>query len=478
MKKATQLIAAALVLAMLLAGCGQPGEGVAVPEQTGSAVETTATVTPAEQETEATPETTESSTVSEPSAEAQTSAEATSMPGQEISGAAEGDGQIALPDTFAETVLIDNENCKVTVTGFTTGIGNDVVMQMSLENKTDINLMFTVEWAAINGVMDDPFWADEVAAGKILNTEIYWSAEDLQKKMISKLSAVEFMLRAYDSDNWEAEDLLAETVTVYPFGEDQAEYVAREDQASDVVLYADDAVRVIATGFDPQGEYGNTVGLYLENHTEQTLTMTADDCAVNGVMADPIWVEEVAPGKVAFSEMNWYLDSTIETLGITDITEVTGTLRAYDSDDWSADDVVNAPFTYTPQGPDAVSLYTYTPGAQDVILADNDQFQFIVIGFEKDDMNYQYMKVFINNKTDKTLMFSAENVAINGYMCDPYWAMSVAPGKMAMGRFSWSDADLSANGIESIEEVEFALEVYDDDTFEDVAQGNYTVAAW
>ena len=96
-----------------------------------------------------------------------------------------------------------------------------------------------------------------------------------------------------------------------------------------------------------------------------------------------------------------------------------------------------------------------TPGAQDVILADNDQFQFIVIGFEKDDMNYQYMKVFINNKTDKTLMFSAENVAINGYMCDPYWAMSVAPGKMAMGRFSWSDADLSANGIESIEEVEF-----------------------
>ena len=113
-----------------------------------------------------------------------------------------------------------------------------------------------------------------------------------------------------------------------------------------------------------------------------------------------------------------------------------------------------------------------------MIRADNEQFQFIVIGFEKDDMNYQYMKVFINNKTDKTLMFSAENVAINGYMCDPYWAMSVVPGKMAMGRFSWSDADLSANGIESIEEVEFALEVYDDDTFEDVAQGNYTVAAW
>ena len=172
MRKATQLIAVALVLVMLLAGCGQPGEGVAVPEQTGSTVETTATVTPAEQETEATTETTESSAVPESSAEAQTSAEATSMPGQEISGAAEGDGQIALPDTFAEAVLIDNENCKVTVTGFTTGIGNDVVMQMSLENKTDFNLMFAVEWAAINGVMDDPFWADEVAAGKILNTEI------------------------------------------------------------------------------------------------------------------------------------------------------------------------------------------------------------------------------------------------------------------------------------------------------------------
>ena len=90
---------------------------------------------------------------------------------------------------------------------------------------------------------------------------------------------------------------MSEVLTVYPFGEDQAVTLHREAQDTDTVLYEDGNVRVVAIGYDPQGEYGNTVHMYIENMMDRNLTVTIDDCAVNGVMADPAWLEELAPGK-------------------------------------------------------------------------------------------------------------------------------------------------------------------------------------
>lgn len=468
MKHCTRILSAALALMLLFTGCSQNAGVSDVVDKVTSVVEDMA----------------QSEAPSETPLESQEPTDSVEEPVQETAEPEGTDeftnteGSIAVPDSFTETVLVDNEHCKVTVTGFSNDYNGDAIMQLALENKTDVTLMFSMEFASVNGIMVDPFWADEVAAGKILNAEVSWYADELLDKGIDTLSTVEFRLRAYDSDNWDAEDALSEVLTVYPFGEDQAVTLHREAQDTDMVLYEDGNVRVIAIGYDPQGEYGNTVHMYIENMTDRNLTVTIDDCAVNGVMADPAWLEELAPGKASYSDLDWFLDSTLEELGITDITSMTGTLRAYDSDNWSADDVVNAPFTYEPQGAEAVSTYEYIPGEQDVILADNESFQFIVTGFEKDDLDYETMKVFIRNNTDRTLRFSAENVSINGYMCDPYWAVSVAPGKMAVSSFRWSDTDLASNGIENITDVEFSLEVRDDESFEEIAMEDYQVTAW
>ena len=59
-------------------------------------------------------------------------------------------------------------------------------------------------------------------------------------------------------------------------------------------------------------------------------------------------------------------------------------------------------------------------------------------------------------------------VSVNGYLIDPFWAVSVAAGKRACSEITFYGSDLEANGIEEVSDVEFTLLVsdYDDDDWE------------
>ena len=70
-------------------------------------------------------------------------------------------------------------------------------------------------------------------------------------------------------------------------------------------------------------------------------------------------------------------------------------------------------------------------------------------------------RVYLENRTDEALMFSASDVAVNGYMCDPYWAVEVAPGKRCNSHITWSETDLAYNGITQVESITLPIRVYD-----------------
>ena len=84
-------------------------------------------------------------------------------------------------------------------------------------------------------------------------------------------------------------------------------------------------------------------------------------------------------------------------------------------------------------------------------------------GYENDEIWGYTVKLFLLNKTDKLVMFSAEEASVNGYMADPFYATSVSAGNCAFSSMSWSDSTLEENGISDIEEIEFLLRAYDDD---------------
>lgn len=117
---------------------------------------------------------------------------------------------------FEELVLADDENCTVKITAVDAESIWGYALNVYLENKTDMELMFTVEDVSVNGFMCDPFWACSVAAGKKANEQIGFSDTDFEKNGIETVEEITFTLRVYDNADWLAEDVFNQTFTVNP----------------------------------------------------------------------------------------------------------------------------------------------------------------------------------------------------------------------------------------------------------------------
>ena len=100
---------------------------------------------------------------------------------------------------------------------------------------------------------------------------------------------------------------------------------------------------------------------------------------------------------------------------------------------------------------------------EEVVFVDDENCTFKITGVNADSMWGYTLDVNLDNKSDKNLMFAAEDVSVNGYMCDPFWATTVQAGKKAKSEINFFKENLTELGIEDVEEIEFTLRVYDED---------------
>lgn len=133
--------------------------------------------------------------------------------------------------------------------------------------------------------------------------------------------------------------------------------------------------------------------------------------------------------------------------------------------------------TTTATTTEAATEETIAPAFEEIILADNEALTFKITGIEEDAIWGYSLKVYIENKTDKALMFTVNDVSVNGFMCDPFWAESVAPKKKSNSSISWLDSAFEENGITQVEDITFTLRVYDSNDFlaEDVLNETFII---
>lgn len=250
--------------------------------------------------------------------------------------------------TFSELTVVDNDACTVKITGIDPENQWGYTLNVYLENKSeDTTYMFSVDGAAVNGVQSDPLFASEVSAGKKSNEEIHFSSKLLRENGITEFTDIELIFRVYDSDDWLADDIVKQAVHVYPYGKEKATVFVREAQPSDNVLVDNRYVTAIVLGYEKEAILGYTVKLFLVNKTDTEVMFTADNAAINGYMADPLFASSVLAGKCAFSSMSWS-DTVLEKNGITDVQKIEFSFRAYDSDALADDDLINEKITLSP----------------------------------------------------------------------------------------------------------------------------------
>lgn len=248
---------------------------------------------------------------------------------------------------FPETVLVDDENCTVKITAIEEDSIWGYTLKAYLENKTDMELTFSLDDVSVNGFMCDPFWAATVTPGMKSNEDISFMSSDFEMNGITTPTVIELTLRVHDANDYTAEDLVSQVFTLYPMGEEAVEEFVRTPVDGEIVLFDNEYAAMIVTGADPDNMWGYALNVYLENKTDKSLMFSASDVSVNGFMCDPFWAAEVAPGKRSNTAISWFTDD-FEANGITEVESITLPISVSDADDWLAEDFVSETFTVNP----------------------------------------------------------------------------------------------------------------------------------
>lgn len=236
---------------------------------------------------------------------------------------------------------------------------------------------------------------------------------------------------------------------------------AQQISFSEVVAVDNEYCTIKITGIDPDGLLGYTLKAYMENKTtDQTLMFSVTSASVNGVMADPLFATKIAAEKKSNEEITFVGDS-LEVNGITDFTDIELNFRVSDSNDWSADAVAEASVHIYPYGEEKATVFSREPQSSDTILVDNEYATVIVTGYTNDDIWGYTANLYIVNKTDAAVTVSVDEVSVNGFMADPFYADIVDGGKCAFSSISWVDSIFEENSITEVETIEFILRVHD-----------------
>lgn len=252
--------------------------------------------------------------------------------------------------------------------------------------------------------------------------------------------------------------------------ETQSEETEMEESNSSAATISFEEITVVdneyctikVTGIDADNMWGYTIKVFLENKSsDKTFMYAVMSAAVNGVDVDPMFASEVAAGKKSNEEIVFMSDD-LNTAGIEDYTDIELNFRVYDTNNWEADDVAQASVHVYPYGEENAIKYERASQPEDIILVDNEYATVIVTDCEWDDIWGYSVNLYIDNKSDTSIMVTVDEASINGYMVDPFYADSISAGNCAFSSISWYEENLAENAITEIQNIEFILRGYDE----------------
>lgn len=236
-------------------------------------------------------------------------------------------------------------------------------------------------------------------------------------------------------------------------------------QFEEIVVVDNEECSIKITGLNQDSIWGYGLKVNLENKSSEKSYMFAlNSAAVNGVQCEPLFATTVAAGKKSNDEIS-LPDSDLKENGVTEFTDIELSFHVYDSEDFMAEDVAVETVHVYPFGEDKAVAFERAVKDSDTVIVDDDNVTVIVTGYREDEIWGYTADVYLVNKTENEVMFSVEDVSVNGYMVDPFWASSVIPGKCRFGSISWSDSSLEENSIETVEEIEMVLRAYNSNDF-------------
>lgn len=272
----------------------------------------------------------ESSAGSTASSEAESSAAAT----EEATATPEPIEEPSAQPTLEETVLLDEGGIKVTATGLTDyGLGGAPDLKLHVENNTngDITIQ-TSEYAAVNGCMIRGIASIQASAGDSADDIVMFLDDEFEEAGIETVSDIKLAVRAIDAD-WN-EICASDFVTVKTSAYGTAETPAVDGD----VLYDEGGVKVILLGTEEEEDFDfyfpTYVKLYIENNSEQDITVKTLDFKANGAVTQCSLNAELLAGTRQFTELRLDANSCTQN-GITELKDLSFYFSVCDLTTWN-----------------------------------------------------------------------------------------------------------------------------------------------
>lgn len=259
-------------------------------------------------------------------------------------------------------------------------------------------------------------------------------------------------------------------------GESQTEETAgsstdAEQTSSDVsieeqVLLDQDGIKITATEYVTDSIMGDGIKLLVENNSDTDYIIGCDELIVNDYMIADLFSVDVAAGKKS-NEMMYLSSSELKAAGIDTVGKVEMYFHAYDAN-W--DDLFQN--VYSEIETSEFANMDTTPNDEGTELYNENGIRIVGKTVDENSFWGTAILLYIENTSGKNVGISVDNMSINGFMMTPYFSTTVYDGKKAIDDITIMSSDLEENGIESIEEVELKFHIYDEDSYDTIADSD------
>lgn len=209
-------------------------------------------------------------------------------------------------------VLFENELCSLTLVKAEIDSQSDYCWYVVLVNRADHALNFSFDRTYVNDFDLDSLWAQRVEAGETVEASILWASPELQDRGITQVTRVDANLHI---SNAETGDLLVDQdITVYPSVKSAHITQSRASVTTDIAITDNDEFKILLIDFDEQTRWGKDLKVYVQNKTDNRVTVTMENVTVNDQPCDPLWRYTLDGGKQGYSHIVWF-ESVLEEAG-------------------------------------------------------------------------------------------------------------------------------------------------------------------
>lgn len=418
-----------------------------------------------------------------PSGTPSTQAAATQMP-------ASGNPPMTFPlkATLDETVLIDQNNVKITATGLTY-TDYDAQLALTIENNTDKNLSFRsgtfgYNCNSVNGYMfDGGYLSADISAGKKSKETVSFRVDELTTLGLTDIADLEIGFDISD-DSYDTYfqtgplSMKTSLASTYDYTTDTYQNSINGgalsslvsytlDHFSDEILFDQRGICVTSQTLITTSDGDKVLFLEVENTSSEQVFVTVGDFHVNGLMIQSknFSTETINTGKrrVITAKLTNMLDNAYwEIFGLTELADITFTLQLEDSDS----NTLCAPKEISVAVPGIRSSFD---DRGEELYSGND-VRIVFKGLTEDALSYSddIHALFLVENSGSTLVsvrIAHDSVSVNEFMTDT-WSSSrdILSGRSAVLELSLRGDSLEENGIggmDSIENIEATFTIRD-----------------